>query len=97
MNKWNNKFRYQVASCWLFILSCTKMHGSMNIKFTLFTLYCENYKTFKQLTGQNKEDSNEPDSACNKNQNLNSLIFSGNGVRLADVQCFAFLCGQFRN
>jgi len=19
MNKWNNKFRYQVASCWLFI------------------------------------------------------------------------------
>jgi len=21
MNKWNNKFRYQVASCWLFILS----------------------------------------------------------------------------
>jgi len=20
MNKWNNKFRYQVASCWLFIL-----------------------------------------------------------------------------
>jgi len=21
MNKWNNKFRYRVASCWLFILS----------------------------------------------------------------------------
>jgi len=33
MNKWNNKFRYQVASCWLFILSYTTMHGSMNIKF----------------------------------------------------------------
>jgi len=32
MNKWNNKFRYQVASCWLFILSYTTMHGSMNIK-----------------------------------------------------------------
>jgi len=31
MNKWNNKFRYQVASCWLFILSHTTMHGSMNI------------------------------------------------------------------
>jgi len=32
MNKWNNKFRYQVASCGLFILSYTTMHGSMNIK-----------------------------------------------------------------
>ena len=32
MNKWNSKFHYQVASCWLFILSCTAMHGSMNIK-----------------------------------------------------------------
>ena len=32
MNKWNNKFRYQVASCWLFILSYTTMHGSMSIK-----------------------------------------------------------------
>jgi len=32
MNKWNNKFRYQVASCWLLILSYTTMHGSMNIK-----------------------------------------------------------------
>jgi hypothetical protein len=29
----NNKFRYKVASCWLFILSHTAMHGSMNIKF----------------------------------------------------------------
>ena len=33
MNKWNNKFCYQVASCWLFILSYTTMHGSMNIIF----------------------------------------------------------------
>jgi len=32
MNKWNNKFRYEVASCWLFILSYTTMHGSINIK-----------------------------------------------------------------
>jgi len=32
MNKWNNKFRCQVASCWLFVLSYTTMHGSMNIK-----------------------------------------------------------------
>jgi hypothetical protein len=29
---WNNNFRYKVAFCWLFILSHTTMHGSMNIK-----------------------------------------------------------------
>ena len=29
---WNNKFYYKVASCWLFLLSHTRMHGSMNIK-----------------------------------------------------------------
>jgi len=28
----NNKFRYQVASCWLLLLSHTTIHGSMNIK-----------------------------------------------------------------
>jgi hypothetical protein len=31
--QWNNKFCYKVASCWLFLLSHTTMHGSMNIKF----------------------------------------------------------------
>jgi hypothetical protein len=30
--RWNNKFYYKVASCWLFLLSHTAMHGSMNIK-----------------------------------------------------------------
>ena len=30
--RWNNKFCYKVASCWLFLLSHTTMHGSMNIK-----------------------------------------------------------------
>ena len=28
---WNNKFYYKVASCWLFLLTHTAMHGSMNI------------------------------------------------------------------
>ena len=32
--RWNNKFYYKVASCWLFLLSPTMMHGSMNIKLT---------------------------------------------------------------
>ena len=30
--RWNNKFCYKVGSCWLFLLSHTMMHGSMNIK-----------------------------------------------------------------
>jgi len=30
--RWNNKFYYKVASCWLFLLSQTKMHESMNNK-----------------------------------------------------------------
>jgi len=30
--RWNNKFYYKVASCWLCLLSHTTMHGSMNIK-----------------------------------------------------------------
>jgi len=29
---WNNKFYYKVASCWLFLLIHTTMHGSINIK-----------------------------------------------------------------
>jgi hypothetical protein len=31
--RWNNKLYYKVASCWLFLLSHTTMHGSINIKF----------------------------------------------------------------
>jgi len=30
--RWNNKFCYKAAPCWLFLLSHTTMHGSMNIK-----------------------------------------------------------------
>jgi hypothetical protein len=29
---WNNKFYYKFASCWLFLLIHTAMHGSMNVK-----------------------------------------------------------------
>ena len=36
---WNNKFYYKVASCWLFLLSHTTMHGSMNIKSIIFVYY----------------------------------------------------------
>ena len=34
----NNKFYYKVASCWLFLLIHTTMHGSMNIKFIPYFL-----------------------------------------------------------
>jgi len=30
--QWNNKFYYKVATCWLFLLIHTAMHGYMNIK-----------------------------------------------------------------
>jgi hypothetical protein len=34
---WNNKFYYKVASCWLFLLIHTTMHGSMKIKLLIMT------------------------------------------------------------
>jgi hypothetical protein len=33
--RWNNKFYYKAASCWLFVLSHTAMHGYLNIKYFL--------------------------------------------------------------
>jgi hypothetical protein len=40
--RWNNKFCYKVASCWLFLLNHTTMHGSINIKFysLFFCIQC---------------------------------------------------------
>jgi hypothetical protein len=40
---WNNEFRYKVASFWLFILSYTTMHESMNIKKINKCYYCYCY------------------------------------------------------
>jgi len=37
--RWNNKFYYKLASCWLFLLSHTTMHGSMNIKLLSFLFF----------------------------------------------------------
>ena len=34
--QWINEFYYKFASCWLFLLSHTTIHGSMNIKFYAF-------------------------------------------------------------
>jgi len=37
----NNIFYYKVASCWLFLLNHTTMHGSTNIKFcVLLCIFC---------------------------------------------------------
>jgi len=46
---WNNKFYYKVASCWLFLLIHTRMHGSMNIKKKCEVFYgnrdeCQQYQ-----------------------------------------------------
>ena len=35
IKRWNNKFYYKVASCWLFLLIHSTMHGSMNIKIIM--------------------------------------------------------------
>jgi hypothetical protein len=43
---WNNKFYYKVASCWLFLLIHTAMHGSMNI--------------FKKIRKMNFTNKNQP-------------------------------------
>jgi hypothetical protein len=45
--RWNNKFYYRVASCWLFLLIHTMMHGSMNVKYN-WPLYCQR-KNFSYL------------------------------------------------
>ena len=48
--RWNNKFYYKVASCWLFLLSHTTMHGSMNIKKTIkFGTYSPNMKYHSRI------------------------------------------------
>jgi hypothetical protein len=38
--RWNNKLYYKGASCWLFLLSHTTMHGSMNINSKCLQ-YCD--------------------------------------------------------
>jgi len=49
--RWNNKWYYNVASCWLFLLSHTTMHRSMNIKFinNPFNFYCTLYFISKAM------------------------------------------------
>ena len=37
--RWNTKLYYKVASCWLFLLIHTTIHGSMNIKLKIFYVY----------------------------------------------------------
>jgi len=39
--RWNNKFYYKVASCWLFLLSHTTMCGSMNIKVLPYSFFTD--------------------------------------------------------
>ena len=45
--RWNNKFYYKVASCWLFLLIHIAMQGSMNIKKNRFRLSAKRTSPFK--------------------------------------------------
>jgi hypothetical protein len=47
---WNNKLYYKVASCWLFLLIHTAMHGSINIKFISNT-YHVHFCILQAVTG----------------------------------------------
>jgi len=46
--RWNNKFYYKVASCWLFLLSHTTMHGSVNIKHRFISDASQGQAYFRQ-------------------------------------------------
>ena len=42
---WNNKFYYWIASCWLFLLLHTTMHGSMNTKSAVLILSVSSHRS----------------------------------------------------
>ena len=82
MNKWNNKFRYQVASCWLFILS-------LNVLFALGEAITRNtvlWPIFMELRGDKHGQTN------NMNLGLYWSLFRGHlaGAR----QCKAVKVGR---
>ena len=49
--RWNNKFYYKVASCWLFLLIHTTMHGSINSKKKKKNKGTLNYRADITITG----------------------------------------------
>ena len=53
---WNNKFYYNVASCWLFLLNHTAMHGSMNIKLIFQFLIFDVFYMFRTRRVHLQED-----------------------------------------
>jgi hypothetical protein len=52
--RWNNKFCYKVASCWLFLLNHTTMHGSINIKSILLYIFFILFHPLSQVRDQGK-------------------------------------------
>ena len=60
--RWNNKFYYKVASYWLFLLSHTTMHGSMNVK--LLCLITNNWMNY-MVSGVAEVSSWQPDFNAN--------------------------------
>ena len=71
MDKWNNKFRYQVASCWLFILSVVCMSLSPFVSFQLqFVTYL---LTFPRIYRKHQLVLSWNCDACRKHQPFVSL------------------------
>ena len=62
--RWNNKFYYKVASCWLFLLSHTTMHGSMNIKVVLIQLILLMMSTWVLETCRDLEQTYKKKELC---------------------------------
>ena len=56
MNKWNNKFRYRVASCWLFILKILQDYGLMGYDEMQFRT---EYRKSNERSGKNLQISNK--------------------------------------
>jgi hypothetical protein len=69
---WNNKFYYKVVSCWLFLLSHTTMHRSMNIKVSKIL---RNYKIIENWRN------------CVKKKKLRTMSSNSYIVRSRGIYC----------
>ena len=84
--RWINKFYYEVAFCWLFLLSHTAMHGSMNIKFRNSTCFgqflCPSSGVF-HCTHSNgvyhtacEQDQDVPSWSCSQAISITSMTYT---------------------
>ena len=77
--RWNNKFCYKVASCWLLLLNHTTMHGSMNIKLkcskiTLCRMHTETVLIVKQRLWERMAKAEQDNCLCENAKELGPLF-----------------------